>query len=304
MLLDRRGRRPAGRRPSAGRPCGRPRLARPGWRRSRPAGSRAAGCLADLDPPWRRGAHGREWPVGTSRSWTMTSASCRLAQGLEGQQVGIAGAGADQRHRAGRLVGRRRSRPQTASNAAPDRAAEETVGERADEEPLPEVTAARRHRRRGRHRVAPAGGEPGQGAETGRQQRLDHAPDAAGRGRGRALGADGDDHRVAVDDRRGDGGGEVRPVDDIERNAERPRGRSDACRLDLARPGQRWPAARRRDRGLGRRAAPGAVFRPWPERSISAQGRRRNHVNRADVFSNSRSFCAACSPPPTTSTFC
>ena len=60
------------------------------------------------------------------------------------------------------------------------------------------------------------------------QARLQIGLDRAGEHRGRALGADGDGHRVAVDDGGGDELAVVQVVDDVDQRAVRPRDRGGA----------------------------------------------------------------------------
>ena len=147
-----------------------------------------------------------------------------LALGLQGQKLGIAGAGSDQGDAAGPAL---RAAVERGGKGRLERrriAPEKTVAQRAEEEPPPEITARRTRLERGRHPGPKSDGPPGQGAETGRQHRLDLLADALAEDRGRTLGADGDHQRVAVDDGGGDDGGEVGAVDDIDRNAAGLRG--------------------------------------------------------------------------------
>lgn len=66
--------------------------------------------------------------------------------------------------------------------------------------------------------------DPGKGAQRRRQQLLDPGLDPAGQDRRGALGADGNRHRIAIDDGRRDEIAALEIVDDID---ERPRGTAD-----------------------------------------------------------------------------
>ena len=70
--------------------------------------------------------------------------------------------------------------------------------------------------------AAQPAGEGGELAEARLEHGLDAGLDLAGEHRGGAFGADGDHHRVAVDERGGEGVAEVGGVDDVGQDAGGP----------------------------------------------------------------------------------
>jgi hypothetical protein len=147
------------------------------------------------------------------------------------QEIGIAGAGADQKHRLGlaaapgaSLAGLDRCRKLRLGLDGPP--GEHRLGNRTSDDILPE--AARRQRtRNGGEATAMAADQFGKLADPRGKQRFDPFTQALRQNRGSSAGADGDDHLATIDDGGKDKGRQIRAVDNIDRDALPTRARGD-----------------------------------------------------------------------------
>ena len=142
-------------------------------------------------------------------------------QRLEGQQVRIAGAGADDRHRAGGRFVRTATVDQGEHGFAgsPLVARQHGAGHRAVEDTVPEGPPRAAVGHQGRDGGTEGVGEPGEPAQPRRQQGFDGGAQAARQDRRGAAGGNADHHGVAIDDRRRDEARQLRTVDDVDRHA-------------------------------------------------------------------------------------
>ena len=130
------------------------------------------------------------------------------AQRLDGEQIRIARAGADQRHPA---LGLAVCVAPAKADGIGDRvqrvfglvlaAGQHQRADRAVDHALPEAAAQREFGNARMHRLAKAADEAGEIADARRQHRLDALAHAARHHRRSAAGADGDDDIAAIDDR-------------------------------------------------------------------------------------------------------
>jgi hypothetical protein len=150
----------------------------------------------------------------------------------QGQEIGIAGAGADQKHGLGLAAA-----AVAAGAVLVDRghklrlrlrgmAGEDGLGDRTSDDALPE--AARRHRARNRGKAAAmASDQGGEFADARGQQGFDQLAQAPRQCRRSSTGPDCDHHLAAIDDGGKDEGRQLRAVDDVDGDAPGPRALGD-----------------------------------------------------------------------------
>ena len=134
------------------------------------------------------------------------------------------------------------------------RAAQNGVAERALQQPLPQAAARSRIGDGPGNEFAQALRPPGKSAEVGRQPLLEPGLDLARQHRGSTFGADRHRDRIAIDDGRRDEGGQLRHIDDVDRDAAHLR-RMRHGRVLLAIAGGRIDQPLAGDIADGKRAA-------------------------------------------------
>ena len=150
------------------------------------------------------------------------------AQRLDGEQIGIARSGADQRHPALGLAVLARAGEGGGIGDFVQRffglvlaACEHQRADRAVDHALPEAAAQRKFGNAGMHRFAKAADEGGEIADARRQHRFDALAHAARDHRRSAAGADGNDDVAAIDDRGKDESGMREIVHHIDGQPDR-----------------------------------------------------------------------------------
>ena len=142
------------------------------------------------------------------------------AMGLQGQEIGIARAGADQMHHSSdrcRLIARAIEHADQFAPRADLVAGQRHLADAAGKDAVPEAPPRARLGQRAAHLLAEDLGEARHPTDGGRQDALDLGLELARQRRRRAAGRDGDGDRRAVDDRRHDEARELWRVDHVHR---------------------------------------------------------------------------------------
>ena len=184
-----------------------------------------AGALADVHP-LGVAAHQSEHGFGDEAIVEHHIGLLHQTQRAKGEQIWISGTSADQIDLSpGRAVlpGARQQGFQLAAGRGGP-AAVHQLGDAAREDPLPESAPFGLAVDMRAHRGAVFTGESGELAGAFGQQCFDARAQHAGQDRGRAAAADGQAHRVAIDDGRKGYRTEFGLIDDIDGDAARPGG--------------------------------------------------------------------------------